>query len=274
MVDVFEEVDEQLRQDRYQDALKQWGPWVGGVSLAIIILVAGYQWWVSSQNAAIDAASESYFSAVEQLTLGNSELADTGLETLSNEGTSGYRTLAILQRAAIALENDDLAGAADLFDQAAASTSEPIIRDLAQLKAIWARWETLSFADIEIRLTPLTGAASPYRFLARESIAAAALRNDDLARAESEYQFLAFSFETTEDMRRRAQEALAVIAARNAVAGPAEPVSGTDSSEALGSPLPEAETPAITAQEEIVAEDAAPVETEDAQAVTEGSDND
>lgn len=224
MVDVFEEVEEQLRQEKYLDALKQWGPWVGGAAAAIVVVAAGYQWWTHNQTVAAEAASLQYLSAIDQLVDENLGLADAGLDTVTREGTAGYRTLALLQRAAIALENDDPAAAADLYDQAAASTSEPVVRDLAQLKSIWARWDSLSFADIEIRLMPLADGGAPYRWLARESIGAAALREGNLERAESEYQLLAFSFETSDEARRRAQEALAVIAARNALAAADVPV--------------------------------------------------
>lgn len=228
MVDVFEEVDEQLRQDQYQDVLKKWGPWVGGAALAIVVGVAGWQWFAASQTAQAEAASEAYLAAVDQIIAEDIAEAEASLDGMIRGDHSGYRTLATLQRAGLALEAGDLETAAAYYDEAASSTSEPILRDLAQLKAVWARWDTLSFADIDIRLSPLTGNDAPYRMLARESIGAAALRADDLDRAESEYQILAFNFEISDEMRRRAQEAVAVIAARRAVEAPAEAAETTD----------------------------------------------
>ncbi len=219
MVDVFDEVEEQLRQDRYQEALKKWGPIVGGVALAIILVAAGWQWWVASRVAQAEAASMAYLAAVDQIIEEETALAQAGLQALSEDGNAGYRTLALLQRAGLALDEGDRETAATYFDEAASSTSEPLLRDLAQLKSVWARWDELSFADIEIRLSPLAADSAPYRFLARESIGAAALRAGDLERAESEYQILAFSFEVSDALRRRAQEALAAIAALQAVSG-------------------------------------------------------
>ena len=37
MVDVFEEVEEQLRSDRYKSLARSWLPWVIGVSTALSI---------------------------------------------------------------------------------------------------------------------------------------------------------------------------------------------------------------------------------------------
>lgn len=222
MVDVFEEVDEQLAQDKYLEALKKWGPWVGAAAVSIVIVAAGLQWWDANRQAGIETASDSYMAAIDHMIADENALADAGFDTLSREGTSGYRTLSLLQRASIALDAGDGEEAARLFEQAAESTSDRLISDLATIKSVWARWDQLSAADIEIRLSRMADAGAPYQHLARESIAAAALRDGDLARAESEYQFLIFSLDSSESLRRRAQEALAFIESRRAVAAPVE----------------------------------------------------
>ena len=43
MVDVFDEVEEELRQERYHALLRKWGPWVPGGAVTIVAGVAGYQ---------------------------------------------------------------------------------------------------------------------------------------------------------------------------------------------------------------------------------------
>jgi hypothetical protein len=95
-----------------------------------------------------------------------------------------------------------------------------VIRDLAEIRAVWALWDSLSFADVEIRLQSLASDTAPYRFLARETIGAAALRDGQLDRAEEAYQFISFAFDAPEGVRRRAQEALAIIERERALAAP------------------------------------------------------
>lgn len=222
MVDIFEEVDEELRRDKYQDLLRKYGPWALGGALAIIAGAAGFQGWQAWRTAEHEASSDAYISAIRAVETGDAALAATGFETLAEDGAGGYPELALMQRAAVALEQGDRETAAQFYERAARQASDPIIRDLAELKAVWAEWDSLSFNDIEIRLRPLTGDTSPYRFLSLEAIGAAALRDGQLDRARETYQQISFGFEAPQGVRQRAQEALAVIARETALAAPAE----------------------------------------------------
>jgi len=211
VADIFEEVDEELRNDDYQKYFKRYGPWVGGVAAIIIAATAGYQLLTYWNTSKLEASSDSFISAQANFDADQLALAAAGFETLSENGTTGYVTLALLQRAAVALEAGEAETAAQFFDQAAASSSDPLIRDLAGLKSVWARWDSLSFSDVEIRLTPLTNTGAPYAFLARETVAAAALRAGDYERARQDYQFLTFALDAPQGVQQRAQEAIAFL---------------------------------------------------------------
>ncbi|WP_171036216.1 tetratricopeptide repeat protein [Maricaulis alexandrii] len=232
MVDIFEEVDEELRKDKYQELLRKYGPWALGGAIGIIAVAAGYQWFQASSLGQREASSDAMISAIRATEENQLALAATGFETLAETGVAGYPALALLQRGSVALEQGDMAAAADFFEQAAAATSEPVVRDMAEIRAVWARWDSLSAADVEIRLQPLTGDTSPYRFLARETIGAAALRDGDLVRARSAYQFISFAFEAPDGVRRRAQEALAIIERDEALAAPAASEAETEAAPA------------------------------------------
>jgi hypothetical protein len=244
VVDIFEEVDEELRKDKYQDLARQYGPLVLGAAAAIILGTAGYQGWQAWQTSTRETSSDAYLVAINALDAGQVTQAAASFEALASSGTASYEILALVQRAAIALEAGDNVAAAGFYEQAAAQSGDPLVRDLASLKAVWALWDTLSFNDVEIRLTPLTDATSPYRHLAREAIAVAALRADDLDRARREYQFLSVGFDVPQGVARRAQEGLALIAER---------------------PEPVAQTPAAAAP-------AVEIETEQASAGDSGDD--
>lgn len=247
MVDIFEEVDEELRKDKFQDLARQYGPYVIGAAAAIVLGTAGYQGWQAWQTSTRETSSDAYLVAVNAVDAGQSAQAASSFETLATTGTASYANLALLQRAAIALEAGDNAAAAGFFEQVAAQSGDPLIRDLASLKAVWALWDDLSFNDVEIRLTPLTDPTSPYRHLAREAIAVAALRADDLPRARREYQFLSVAFDVPQGVARRAQEGLALIDGRpQPVAEPSvEPVA-----EPVVEPTQAAQPPAETVETE------------------------
>ncbi len=218
MVDIFEEVDEELRRDKYQDLLRKYGPWALGGALAIIAGTVGWQGFEAWQTSNRETASDSYLAAMTQVENGQFPLAAASLETLAEQGTAGYVPLALIQRGNVALEQGDTATAADFFEQAAIAANDPLLQDMAEIRAVWASWDTLSFSDIDLRLSRLVNGDSPFRHLARETIASAALRAGDHERARTQYQFLAFASDAPAGVQARAQEALALIAQRAAPA--------------------------------------------------------
>jgi len=211
VVDVFDEVEEELRQEQYNALLRQWGPWVGGVAAAIVIGVGAYQFisWSGDQRA--NAASDQYQTASEQFAEGNVSAADTAFTSLSEEGPTGYATLALMRRGDIAMSEGRAADAARLYTQAAERAPEPMTRDLARYQAALAQFNDLSFDDLALRLEPLTEGAAPVGILARELMAVAALRDERWDEARSRYELLAIGLDIPPGMSQRITEALAVI---------------------------------------------------------------
>lgn len=242
MADIFEEVEEELRQDDYRKFWDQYGAWIIGAALAIIAVAAGYQLWLYMRTSSLEQASDAFVAAQTELEAEQAVQAAASFEALAGDGPQGYALLALLQRAAIAVDAGDTDAAGAFYDEAASRSSDPLIRDLAILKGVWVRWETLSYNDIELRLRDLIAVDAPYRYLARESIAAAALRDGDFDKAEEDYQFLNLDFNTPPGVKIRAQEALALLAQR-----------ATDEVEG---PASEGAAEEETAPEETVAEDA------------------
>ncbi|XBQ15498.1 MAG: tetratricopeptide repeat protein [Oceanicaulis sp.] len=211
MVDVFDEVEEELRRERYQALLRQWGPWVGAAAAVIVLGVAGYQFidWRSESTAA--AASDRYMAAADLIAEGDLSAADAAFEDLAEDGPRGYATLALMRRGEIALEQGDAAEAARFFTSAAERAPEPLTRDLARYKAALAQFDTLSYDDLSVRLEPLTEGEARFGTLARELIAAAALREERWAQARSRYELLSVALDAPPGVTRRAAEALAYI---------------------------------------------------------------
>ena len=226
MVDVFDEVEEELRKERYQQLLRTWGPWVGLVAALIVVGVAAYQFLSHRSDVAAANASDRYFAASEAASGGDLTAADEAFAALAEEGPPGYAALALLRRAAIAQEQGDLEAAARLYEQAAERSPERLLADTARYKAALARFETLSYDDIQVRLAPLQQGAAPLGALARELIAAAALREERWDEARSAYRLLAVGLDGAPGVSRRAREALVYIA-QNAPEETAEPSADT-----------------------------------------------
>jgi len=222
VVDVFDEVEEELRQERYSALLKKWGPWVGGAAAAIVLGVGAYQFmeWSTKQRA--DAASEQYQAAAELYEAGNLVQADSQFQTLAESAPRGYETLALMRRAEIALSQGDTDEAARLFNRAGELSPEPLIRDLARYQAALAQFDQLSYDDLANRLEPLTEGVAPVGLLARELMAAAALRDERWDEARQRYQLLSIALDMPEGMSQRVMQAQSYLNQRAPVAEPVE----------------------------------------------------
>lgn len=211
MVDVFDEVEEELRSEQYKRLLKTWGPWVAGV--LVLALVAALSWWGydSWRNDRADRAAVAYDEGRVALSEGDADSADAAFVRVIEIG-GGYKALALQQRAGIALEAGRADDAVALFDEAARATRDPLLSDLARLKAAWLVMDTdAAREDVAARLEPLAADGRPYSAYAREAQAMLHLQYGETAEARPIFALLSLSQDVPGDVRQRAQQALDAI---------------------------------------------------------------
>jgi len=212
VVDVFDEVEEQLRSDRYKTLALKALPWIGAATVAIVIGVGAYWGWTSYQTKEAAKASEAYQAALEVMGRDGPAKGFSAMEAVSKGGAGGYRVLALMHMGGVRLDEGKTADAVRYFDEAAKLSSDPVIGDLARLKSALALMDTASFKDIEARLTPLAGEKSPYRVNAKEALAFAKLQAGDLKGAREDFSVLSNLLDNnSEGVRQRAQAAIQII---------------------------------------------------------------
>lgn len=136
------------------------------------------------------------------------------LQTLAETGREVYRLTARLRLVDLGVDNGaDFRDTGNALGAAAADVSDPFYSDSALLKAVYARIDHISYAQAQSQLYPLTNSAqSPYRFLARELLAAKAVEAGDYAKAQQLYTQLAGDLQLPQSLAQRVQ-AGAVLAA-------------------------------------------------------------
>jgi len=211
VVDVFEQVEEELRSDRYQRLAKTWLPLVGGV-LGVALLAALAWWgWDSWQSRQADQASAAYDRGMEALEAGNLRGADREFLDAQDKGNAAYKALALAQRGAIAVEENRLPQAVELFDQSARAARDPLLADAQALKAALLVIDTGSLEDVRGRLKPLMGENRPYRALAEEALAAKLLQHGQTKEARDLLGQLQIRPDVPENVRERARSSVAMI---------------------------------------------------------------
>ena len=259
MVDVFDEVEEELRKERYQQLLRTYGPWLLGAAVAIVVGVAGYQWWQARQSSQAAESSDRYVAAVELIEAGDVDAARAALSEIAADGPRGYATLALMREAELALQRGEPEAAASLYERAIERAPDPVVADVARYHAVRAQFDTISFDDAVLRLDDVGGAGSQLDLMARELIGAKAIAEARWEEARRRYDSLAVALDLPQGMRQRVSHALALIE-QNAPAPVAEAAAETEPP----APPAAAAAPQTGAQSVFPAEgDAAPADLND-----------
>ena len=210
MVDVFGEVDEQLRAERLRTFLQRAVPLFIAALVLSVLAVLGV-WGVEKYRTSLsDKASQAYGEALDAETKGDDAKA---FDLFGNVAKSGgaYGALALMQQGGIRMDQNKSAEAAALFDKASAATKNPMIADIASLKSAYALMDTATLSQMSDKLTPLTAPERPYHAQAREALAMAKLAAGQPKEAKADLVALSLGSDTADSMRQRAQAIIALI---------------------------------------------------------------
>jgi hypothetical protein len=211
VTDLFEEVEEQLRSERYKTFARKALPWMLGAAAAALIAVLGYWGWDTYRTKQTDAASEKYARAMDTFVAGDREGAKALWTEVSKSSSAAYKSMALMHLAAEAERGKDSAAAVRLYDEAAKAAPDEVIGDAARLKSAFALLDTAPLKDLEGRLKPLMEDGRPYKIQAREALAFAKLKAGDTQGARGDFQLISQSLDAQQGAQARAQAAIGLI---------------------------------------------------------------
>ena len=221
MVDVFEQVEEELRSERYKRLARTWLP-VLGVALAVALIGAlGWWGWDSYQTSRAGRAAEAYDRGMEALRDSKPVDAKAAFEEAAKSGNGAYKALALQQQAGIAVSDNKIPEAVRLFDEAAKASRDPILSDPPALKAAFLLMDTAPLDEIQRRLEPLTDDKRPLHAFAQEALAMARLQHGQSKAAREAFVLLQLGQDVPDSVRQRAQIAIDAIDSGTAAALPA-----------------------------------------------------
>lgn len=208
MVDIFDEVEQDLRAERAEKLLRKYAWLLIVFVVAVVGAAAGWQLWNRYKNRQDAAAADRYVAVMN--TPGTAEREQIAvLDRLAATAPEGYKTLARLRAAALKADAGDVPGAKALWNAVAADASaDPLLRDLATLLATQRELDHGDTAELEARLKPLTDPNNPWSALAQEQLAILDLRQGKLEDARKKLQMLQFDIEAPAGLRARASALL------------------------------------------------------------------
>ena len=210
MVDVFEQVEEELRSERYKRLARTWLPVVGVVLVVALIGALGWWGWDSYNSNQAAKGAAAYDRGMEALRAEKPMDARAAFEEAVKAG-GAYKVLALQQQAGLAVTANKIPDAVRLFDEASKAANDPILGDPAALKAAFLIMDTAPLAEIEKRLEPLADDKRPLHAFAQEALAMAQLQHGKTAEARQAFVQLQLGQDVPDDIRQRAQAGVQAI---------------------------------------------------------------
>jgi hypothetical protein len=209
--DVFEEAEENLRQKKWMEIAKTYGPWVGAGLAACLALALGAWGFQTFSLSQTHKASEAYQRGLDALQTGNKEVAQKEFLTVTKSMNANYKALAYMQLSGYALDTNKTNEAVKSLEQAVKNAKDPALKDLALLKLAYLKMDKSSYKDVEVILKPLTNKDRPLTFLAREALATLKLQHGDSKGARAEFSALSLTLGAPEGIKALAQSRVAAI---------------------------------------------------------------
>jgi len=149
------EVDEELRQDKLNEFWKKYRYIICGAIFAVLSITAGceiYQtWWTKVRLKESDIFEQGVVAAYS----GNYEKARPHFQQLADSAKTGYRYLAQIELAGIALHHNDKAQALPLLKEVMESSAPKALRSVATLSYVGNQLDTMDSAQALSLLQPL-----------------------------------------------------------------------------------------------------------------------
>lgn len=217
MPDLIDEVEEDLRRERYARLWQRYGWMAVALVIAIVGGTAGWQVWQWRARTTAQAATAQILEALRDPA---APAAATALSGAMRDGGAGPRTLATLIEAARLATAGDAPGAQARWQAVAADqAADPLYRDLATLLSAMQALDSAEPAQLAARLAPLSAPGNPWRHAAAELVALLAERRGDRAAAIAGFRALAADAEAPAGIRERAAQMLGVLGAAQGASG-------------------------------------------------------
>lgn len=211
MSDIFNEVDEDLRRDRAQKLWEKYGNYVIAAAVAIVVGTAGFVAWRDYDRRQAEDGALKYVAALDRARGADAAAGAAALETVAREAPSGYAALARMQEAALKARDNPAAGAEQYRAIAVDTRVSAEIRNAATLLAALNSVETADPAAIERQVATLTTPGNPWRHMAWEIAALAAVKAGNAEQAKTLYTRIADDPEAPAGLRGRAAEMIAAL---------------------------------------------------------------
>ena len=219
MSDIFQEVDEEVRSDRFKAYWQAYGAYIIATAVLIILITSGRVIWKDYTESRAEAESESFANAFQLEESGKSSEAIAAYNDLAATASTGVATLAQLRAAGalLAAGREDEAIAA--YEHLAGDDrADREIRELASLNAASLMMGRNPSDDVRARLEKLAVDDGAWKSSAKELLGVMAYREGDTETARALFTDLLAANDAPRSLRTRVAAFLSMMDAAEGVA--------------------------------------------------------
>jgi hypothetical protein len=214
MADIFNEIDEELRQEKLRKAWDRYGVLLLAAAALIVLGVAAWRGWDYHQTIRAREQGDAFAAAEQMMKAGDQKGAEAAFLALSKSSNGGYPMLAALRAASTLAETGEAAKALEAFDALAKAPATPaLLADIARVRAAWLAVDIEDRPTFEARVAPLAVGNAPFRHAARELLALSAWKAGDLAAVTKRIEEIDADPETPRGLSERASILAALVRA-------------------------------------------------------------
>ena len=212
MAEIFREVDEDVRKERYLKLWKAYGAYAIAFAVVVAVAVAGGVGWDRYRQSEREADGLRFAQALQLTQEGRHTEAAAAFAELGGSASAGYRTLSRFQEASALARAGDSAAAVAVYDGIAGDGgAEDALRDLAGLLAVMQLLDNAAPGELDLRLEPLVREDGVWRYSARELSGLVAQKRGEVAQAREIFAALAADPGAPAGVRSRAAEMFAAL---------------------------------------------------------------
>ncbi len=209
---LFKEIDEDLRQQKYADLWKKYGNFVIGAAIALIVGVASVKGWEAYDLNRKSEDGKLLVSALKSIAKDKPDTAASILDKLAKEGSSGYAIIARFNQAAVfSKKGDAKAASAAYLAISDDSGIDDVLRNMALVLSALHGVETGDAVELTKKLSRLIDGKNAWRHSAKELTALLAQKTGDKAKAQKLYKELSDDATAPSGIRARAAEMTAIL---------------------------------------------------------------
>ena len=204
MANIFNEVDEDIRKERYQNLWSNYGKYIIAFLMLIVIAFSLTQYFQAKNISDNKAILDMYFSAAEGIEKNQLDFANNELEIVYNQKNKMLAALSGFKMSEIYLNNNQKEEAILLLEKIVDNRSlESIYRELALYKYIMINFENIDISSIEKKIVSIGVNKNTLHPYFQEIIGIKYLTAGNIEKANSVFTDLLLNEDTPFDLKMR-----------------------------------------------------------------------